>query len=87
MERLGTALSLVTPEDVAMLRTIERLLGRSMERHQIDRFAPAAGTLPTVNKPAAQPAAPQSRSSSWQRRQPVNRSRPFPAYRRVHVPD
>ncbi len=35
MERLGTALSLVTPEDTGMLRTIERLLGQSLERRQV----------------------------------------------------
>jgi ATP-dependent RNA helicase RhlE len=35
MERLGTALSLVTQEDLPMLRTIERLMGRTLERRSI----------------------------------------------------
>jgi ATP-dependent RNA helicase RhlE len=91
MERLGTALSLVTPEDVAMLRTIERLLGRPMERRQIDRFAPAAGAPPVVVQPAVRPPAqrpaPQSRVSAGQRRPPANRSRPFPVFRRMRLPD
>jgi ATP-dependent RNA helicase RhlE len=34
MARLGTALSLVTPDDVPMIRTIERLLGRTLERRK-----------------------------------------------------
>jgi ATP-dependent RNA helicase RhlE len=36
MTRLGTALSLATPDDQPMMRTIERLLGRPMEhRHNL----------------------------------------------------
>jgi ATP-dependent RNA helicase RhlE len=38
MEKLGTALSLTTPDDLAMVRTIERLLGRSLERRKLDGF-------------------------------------------------
>jgi ATP-dependent RNA helicase RhlE len=38
MEKLGTALSLVTQEDYSMIRTIERLLGRSLERRKIPGF-------------------------------------------------
>jgi ATP-dependent RNA helicase RhlE len=34
MTNLGTAISLVTQEDVPMVRTIERLLGRSLERRR-----------------------------------------------------
>jgi len=34
MTRLGTALSLATQEDLPMIRTIERLLGRSLERRK-----------------------------------------------------
>lgn len=35
MTRLGTALSLVTPEDQPMVRTIEKLLGRRLERRSL----------------------------------------------------
>jgi ATP-dependent RNA helicase RhlE len=35
MTRLGTALSLATHEDLPMVRTIERLLGRSLERRKL----------------------------------------------------
>jgi ATP-dependent RNA helicase RhlE len=38
MEKLGTALSLVTQEDYSMIRTIERLLGSSLERRKIPGF-------------------------------------------------
>jgi ATP-dependent RNA helicase RhlE len=38
MEKLGTALSLVTHEDDPMIRTIERLLGRSLERRKLVGF-------------------------------------------------
>jgi len=36
MTHLGTAFSLVTEEDLPVLRTIERLLGRSLERRQVN---------------------------------------------------
>lgn len=38
MARSGTAFSLVTQEDMQMLRTIERLLGSTMERRKVDGF-------------------------------------------------
>jgi ATP-dependent RNA helicase RhlE len=38
MTHLGTAFSLVTEDDLPMLRTIERLLGRSLERRQANRL-------------------------------------------------
>lgn len=38
MERLGTALSLVTQEDLPMVRTIERLMGSRLERMQMDGY-------------------------------------------------
>ncbi len=37
MTHLGTALTLVTQDDLPMLRTIERLLGHSLERRQVNR--------------------------------------------------
>ncbi len=38
MANLGTALSLATPDDQPMIRTIERLLGHSLERQQLAGF-------------------------------------------------
>ncbi len=38
MEHLGTALSLVTQEDLPMVRTIERLMGRNLERRKLTGF-------------------------------------------------
>ena len=38
MMRLGTALSLATQDDLPMIRTIERLLGRSLERRRLAGF-------------------------------------------------
>jgi ATP-dependent RNA helicase RhlE len=38
MAKLGTALSLATRDDLPMIRTIERLLGRSLERRKLAGF-------------------------------------------------
>ncbi|OGO63809.1 MAG: hypothetical protein A2030_00940 [Chloroflexi bacterium RBG_19FT_COMBO_50_10] len=38
MARQGTALTLVTQEDLPMIHTIERLLGRSLEKRQLAGF-------------------------------------------------
>jgi ATP-dependent RNA helicase RhlE len=40
MAKLGTALSLVTQDDMPMMRTIEHLLGRSLERRRLAGFDP-----------------------------------------------
>ena len=51
MTRLGTALSLATQEDQPMIRTIERLLGRSLERRKISGYE-ANPVSKAVQKPA-----------------------------------
>jgi len=48
MERLGTALSLVSQEDLGMLRTIERLMGQKLELRKIEGFE----TSFNINSPA-----------------------------------
>ena len=48
MERLGTALSLVSQEELAMLRTIERLMGQKLELRRMDGFE----TSFNINSPA-----------------------------------
>ena len=64
MERLGTALSLVTYEDMSMVRTIERLLNAPMERRQMEGFeinlAAAAAAAPA--QPVRQNRAPQNQA-------------------------
>jgi ATP-dependent RNA helicase RhlE len=52
MERLGSALTLVTQADLPMLRTIERLIGRKLERREVSgRAAP----IPPANGQARPP--------------------------------
>jgi ATP-dependent RNA helicase RhlE len=51
MARQGTALTLVTQEDLPMVRTIERLLGRAVERRNLAGFQ-TMQTLPRL-APAA----------------------------------
>jgi ATP-dependent RNA helicase RhlE len=50
MARLGTAYTLATREDLPMIRSIERLLGRPLERHPV-------GQIEALPLPAAQPEA------------------------------
>jgi ATP-dependent RNA helicase RhlE len=38
MDKLGTALSLVTPDDLQMVRTIERMMGKTLECRKMDGF-------------------------------------------------
>ena len=54
MERLGTALSFVTPDDTDMLRAIERLVGRRLDRRAVSVAEPVE----------ARPAAPALRLAS-----------------------
>ncbi|MDD5368903.1 MAG: DEAD/DEAH box helicase, partial [Anaerolineaceae bacterium] len=51
MANQGTALSLVTQDDVVMLRTIERLLGRPLERKRVVSIEPAGLTLERATVP------------------------------------
>lgn len=72
MENLGTALSLVTPDDQLMVRTIERLLGRGLERRRLDGFEAAvmeqapgnaqAARAEVKAPPAADPRQSQARA-------------------------
>lgn len=59
MEHLGTAISLVTQDDLQMVRTIERLMGQPMELRKMDGFD--AGFLNT--RSSAQARKPENRSS------------------------
>ena len=56
MENLGIALSLVTPDDGVMIRTIERLIGSTLERRELKGFeAPRINTSSSRKAPSAQP--------------------------------
>jgi ATP-dependent RNA helicase RhlE len=49
MARQGTALTLVTREDLPMVRTIERLLGRSLEKRQLAGFEARSISIARAN--------------------------------------
>ncbi len=70
MERLGTALSLVTFEDMAMVRTIERLLKAPLERKHMEGFEVSA--LPTTSAPA-QPMRQNRPPQNQSQRRPQQR--------------
>ena len=71
MERLGEAYSLITPEDTGMVRTIEKLLGRNLERRNLEFFQ-----TPHQN----QPAAPVQTPRPFQSRQRQTSPRAVPAH-------
>ena len=79
MEKLGTALSLATSEDIPMIRTIERLLGMGLERRKLTGFdAPTlAAAQPEAARPNGRSAPRQSYSQprrDSQQRRPVRSS-------------
>jgi ATP-dependent RNA helicase RhlE len=87
MERLGTALSLVTQEDLPMVRTIERVMGSPLERRKMTGFefelAPesqSVGRSPQQRQQRAsnQPRGGQARpmANANQRRGSSNNNRP-----------
>lgn len=55
MERLGTALSLITQEDLPMLRTIEKLMGKPLEHRKMAGFEIS---LNTAARPAVETRKP-----------------------------
>jgi ATP-dependent RNA helicase RhlE len=66
MEHLGEAYSLITSEDVTMVRTIEKLLGKRLERRNLDNFQ-----VPNLNHPAAaEQTSPRPRRPQQQYRRP-----------------
>jgi ATP-dependent RNA helicase RhlE len=74
MTRLGTAFSLITSEDLQMLRTIERLLGKPLERCALDGFETRLSAEPA--SPAQYPQRPSNAPNGFRRR-PPSRSRSF----------
>ena len=77
MTHLGTALSLVTDEDQAMLRTIERLLGHPLERRKMEGFDYTLNPNAVQTQPARR--SPQNRPANNNQRRPSSR-RPGGSY-------
>lgn len=69
MENLGTALSLVTSEDIPMIRTIEHLLGMGLERRNLPGFdAPTlAAAQPEVSSGRGRGNGQRSNNGGGQR--------------------
>jgi len=75
MAHRGAALSLVTHDDQIMVRTIERLLGSTMELRQVDGFEVSPATV--VHTEPSRPSKPLARPHSNQRRLNPSRSRSY----------
>ena len=79
MENLGTALSLVTTDDHIMVRTIERMMGATLERRRLEGFE--AASIPASRPEPARQSQPRRQPPQDQRRQdqpgrPSNQGRP-----------
>jgi ATP-dependent RNA helicase RhlE len=78
MTNLGTALSLVTQDDLPMLRTIERLLRSTLERRNLAGFEMEAGLVERPEPAAVKPAPRQGWPSNNASRRPgANRQRVY----------
>lgn len=62
-ERKGDALTLVTPEDSAMVRTLENIMGEPLERHTLPEFDYQVAALPVRPPGVVPPSRPGSFSS------------------------
>ena len=80
MANLGTAFSLVTQEDIPMIRTIEHLLGSSLERRNMTGFETSANLLERP-APATPRQQPNQRQQQQQRRPAPNRQRSYASSR------
>ena len=79
MANLGMALSLVTQEDLPMLRTIERLLRQPLERRKLAGFELETALVerPEGSQAPAAARQNQNRSSTGPRRPTANRPRAY----------
>jgi ATP-dependent RNA helicase RhlE len=71
MAQRGTALSLATQEDLPMIRTIENVLGRALERRKAAGFESSAALIEQANSrpfQANKPPTPSRGLSSNRRR-------------------
>jgi ATP-dependent RNA helicase RhlE len=77
MANLGMALSLVTQDDMPMLRTIERLLRQPLERRKLAGFELETALVDRPDAAPAPAAAHFNRSSNAPRRPTTNRPRAY----------
>lgn len=59
MERLGTAITLVTQDDLAMVRTIEKLMGQTLERRRMNGFEVSFKSSPKPAQPRQEKVQPK----------------------------
>lgn len=64
MERLGTALSLITQEDLPMLRTIEKLMGKPLEHRKMAGFEISLNTAARPAVETRKPYIPSARGNN-----------------------
>jgi len=84
MERLGTAFSLITGEDISMVRMIERVLGQPLERRKMEGFAAFAEPVNAADLFKRGPRQPQGRPGSRPGSRPGQSSA---APRPLHAPN
>jgi ATP-dependent RNA helicase RhlE len=84
-ERTGDAITLITSEDTATVRTLERALGRSIDRRTLENFdykapAPQTNPVPThrIAKPKSNKAPAQRASAVAEPSRPRTNNRPNP---------
>ncbi len=83
MARSGTAYSLVTQDDLGMIRTIERLLGHALERRSLAGYETVLQSANRSEQPKNSAPAQQRNSAPAQQRQHTpNRRKPRPDGRR-----
>ncbi|MEW5774940.1 MAG: DEAD/DEAH box helicase [Thermodesulfobacteriota bacterium] len=73
-ERAGFALTLVTGEDEGLVRAVERVLGRRIERTRIPGFTPAQAQAAAAPQPASDFDRPDRRFSGRPGKAPAGRS-------------
>jgi ATP-dependent RNA helicase RhlE len=77
MEHLGSAFSLVTHDDLPMIRAIERLMGRPIQRRKMEGIAPTPVPVGPKSAPAASALAASAPAASAQTAAPRSQnSRP-----------
>ncbi len=88
MLKKGTALTLVTPEDQAMLRSIEKVVGAPIERKTLEGFVPAKGEKAPFDarSPKARPERPQRSKTAQTSRAPGAARAPSAAPRTPSAP-
>jgi ATP-dependent RNA helicase RhlE len=95
-QAIGDAISFVTPEDHASLRSLEKFIGRGLVRKRAESFnysssAPPRPAQPEMRRPSRHPQQPPKHTSSQPRRPqsqngPKSSGKPSTAYRSSSKP-